>query len=519
MHAARHRAAALRQRRTAARRSATDSTGCWPTAAGVELPFVEFHDDSDAASTRTRARRCRATPPSTPCARCWRCAREGLRGRCRSRRTARGNCSRADKSGAACARPRKRWRGSERSWAEGGGDRAAAGPARSRSVRRRRRAQVRGPGVTSTAWSRPAQPRRADIGSACPTTPTTRRTPHERRHARQRRADDDAYLDLPLSGVRLIEASAGTGKTFTLATLVTRLVVERGLRIGQVLAVTFTEAATQELRKRIRERLQLASTCSPRAGRRRRRRRRSGRELPGNCCSRISHRQRREPTTPCAAACARPTLEIDLAAIFTIHGFCARVLREHALESGQGFDPPELLANDRALREALAADLWRSHASDDDRRRRPGRAVAQAATMRWPRPAGPAARAGAAAARRADAAGSDAGAARGRRARWPRATDAHGEAFRADRWPRRRRQGAQRQQLRRRLDPSAVDAAVGAGARRGDTGRAAGRTHRADCCRRDAAGQDQQGACGRTPDSPLCDVVPPYLEAMQAQAD
>src|SRR5690606_23099553 len=68
----------------------------------------------------------------------------------------------------------------------------------------------------------------------------------------------DPYLDLPLDGVRLVEASAGTGKTFTLATLVTRLVVERGLRVGQVLAVTYTEAATQELRKRIRERLQLA---------------------------------------------------------------------------------------------------------------------------------------------------------------------------------------------------------------------------------------------------------------------
>src|SRR3546814_3563453 len=54
-------------------------------------------------------------------------------------------------------------------------------------------------------------------------------------------------------------------------------------------------------------------------------------------------------------------MEVDLAAIFTIHGFCARVLREHALESGQGFDPPELLANDRSLREELAADLWRTH--------------------------------------------------------------------------------------------------------------------------------------------------------------
>ncbi|MBF9174452.1 UvrD-helicase domain-containing protein, partial [Xanthomonas campestris pv. campestris] len=73
----------------------------------------------------------------------------------------------------------------------------------------------------------------------------------------------DPYLHLPLHGVRLIEASAGTGKTFTLATLFTRLVVERQLRIGQILAVTFTEAATQELRRRIRERLALAATLVP----------------------------------------------------------------------------------------------------------------------------------------------------------------------------------------------------------------------------------------------------------------
>src|SRR5690606_18025772 len=57
---------------------------------------------------------------------------------------------------------------------------------------------------------------------------------------------------------------------------------------------------------------------------------------------------------------------IDLAAIFTTHGFCARVLREHALESGQGFDAPELLANDARLREDVAADLWRAHAVDGD---------------------------------------------------------------------------------------------------------------------------------------------------------
>ena len=175
-------------------------------------------------------------------------------------------------------------------------------------------------------------------------------------------APRDPYLDLPLEGVRLIEASAGTGKTFTLATLVVRLVVERGLRIGQVLAVTFTEAATQELRKRIRERLQLTLDLldapvdeveSAEAA------------LTRHLLQ--AHRARgAESDDALRRRLRQATLEIDLVAIFTIHGFCARVLREHALESGQGFDAPELLTNDRDLRGELAADLWRAHAQRGD---------------------------------------------------------------------------------------------------------------------------------------------------------
>ena len=170
----------------------------------------------------------------------------------------------------------------------------------------------------------------------------------------------DPYLDLPLDGVQLIEASAGTGKTFTLATLVTRLVVERGLRIGQVLAVTFTEAATQELRKRIRERLQLSLDLldAPIADD-------EGSEATLTRQLLQAHRARSEESDDALRRRLRQaTLDIDLAAIFTIHGFCARVLREHALESGHGFDAPDLLANDRDLRAELAADLWRMHAQD-----------------------------------------------------------------------------------------------------------------------------------------------------------
>ena len=170
----------------------------------------------------------------------------------------------------------------------------------------------------------------------------------------------DPYLELPLDGVRLIEASAGTGKTFTLATLVTRLVVERGLRVGQVLAVTFTEAATQELRKRIRERLQLTLDLldAPASDG-------EGAEARLTRMLLQAHRARGvESDDALRRRLHQAALEIDLAAIFTIHGFCARVLRDHALEAGHGFDVPELLANEDGLHAQLAADLWRAHAQD-----------------------------------------------------------------------------------------------------------------------------------------------------------
>ncbi|WP_028920437.1 exodeoxyribonuclease V subunit beta [Pseudoxanthomonas suwonensis] len=172
----------------------------------------------------------------------------------------------------------------------------------------------------------------------------------------------DAYLTLPLSGVRAIEASAGTGKTFTLATLVVRLVLERALPVERILAVTFTEAATQELRARVRRRLLLAADIAggmPYDG--------AKPEAALTAALIDAHVAASGETREQVARRLRAAADgIDQAAVFTIHGFCARVLREHALESGQGFHAPELLANDQALREAIAADLWRAHGRDGD---------------------------------------------------------------------------------------------------------------------------------------------------------
>lgn len=183
----------------------------------------------------------------------------------------------------------------------------------------------------------------------------------------------DPFLDLPLDGLRLIEASAGTGKTYTLATLVTRLVIERGLRIGQILAVTFTDAATQELRDRLRRRLLLAARIAaddpalPRAS---------------DDAERALTRQLVEAQAETEGAAAlrtrlqRAAREMDLAAVVTIHGFCARVLAEHALETGQPFAAPEMIGSERELLDEIAVDLWRAFGDEA--------AAAELLSRQWP---------------------------------------------------------------------------------------------------------------------------------------
>ena len=168
----------------------------------------------------------------------------------------------------------------------------------------------------------------------------------------------DPFLDLPLDGLRLIEASAGTGKTFTLATLATRLVIERGLRVGQILAVTFTEAATQELRERLRRRLTLAAGIAAGAA--------IDETDAESALTRamIQAQLQHEDAAVLRARLQRAAYEIDLAAVFTIHGFCARVLSEHALQTGQSFVAAEMIGSDRDLRDEVAADLWRALGAD-----------------------------------------------------------------------------------------------------------------------------------------------------------
>ncbi len=153
------------------------------------------------------------------------------------------------------------------------------------------------------------------------------------------------WQDSPLDGVNLIEASAGTGKTYTIAGLYLRLVLEKGLYPENILVVTFTQAATNELRERIRRRLEEARALVAASA-------------PGSEMETIV--QRAGGKKICLHRLEMALALMDQAAIFTIHGFCQRVLQEFAFESGTLFDT-ELVTDQSAIVAEIAEDFWRRH--------------------------------------------------------------------------------------------------------------------------------------------------------------
>ncbi|VXA98568.1 RecBCD enzyme subunit RecB [Pseudomonas sp. 8AS] len=153
-------------------------------------------------------------------------------------------------------------------------------------------------------------------------------------------------LDLQTSsfaGRSLIEASAGTGKTWTLTALYARLLLEQQLSVSQILVVTYTTAATAELRERIRARL--AELLALYEG------------TPSNDPF-LSELHRRHPGEDARRRLLLAVHGFDEAAIFTIHGFCQRALQDAAFEAGGDFDA-ELTQDDREVLDALLADAWR----------------------------------------------------------------------------------------------------------------------------------------------------------------
>jgi exodeoxyribonuclease V beta subunit len=151
-------------------------------------------------------------------------------------------------------------------------------------------------------------------------------------------------LNTPLAGRNLIEASAGTGKTFTIAGIYLRLVLELRLDVPNILVVTFTEAATKELKERIRKRLKEAEEAFLQGE--------SDDPLLCGLLERVAeHRE-------AGRILRNAVTSFDEAAIFTIHGFCQRMLQENPFESGSLCDT-ELMTDQGSILREIAQDYWR----------------------------------------------------------------------------------------------------------------------------------------------------------------
>ena len=162
----------------------------------------------------------------------------------------------------------------------------------------------------------------------------------------------------PLLGQSLIEASAGTGKTYTIASLYSRLLIGHHtglaqLSCDQVLVVTFTNAATEELRGRIRERIRhnFEDVVRMRGGQP------VDDDLFGQWVAQLGLDDAGLQTlaTWLQANLAR----MDDASIFTIHGFCQRMLKQFAFDTGVMFSAELVLDADQYLRQACE-DVWRN---------------------------------------------------------------------------------------------------------------------------------------------------------------
>ena len=181
---------------------------------------------------------------------------------------------------------------------------------------------------------------------------------NERQREAATEAVDWTRLDLGEGGRSLIEASAGTGKTWTISVLYLRLLLERGLGPRQIVVTTFTDAAAQELRERIRARLRWAERIA------------RDDSAPAKAEDQAeawlrSRWQRGESGEPDRAAVATDinrlrlaAADLDQAPIGTLHGLCRRILADHPFESGGAFELGVAVPPD-TINAELADDLWR----------------------------------------------------------------------------------------------------------------------------------------------------------------
>lgn len=150
----------------------------------------------------------------------------------------------------------------------------------------------------------------------------------------------------PLDGVHLVEAAAGTGKTYNITAFYLRLIVEKKYKVDQILVVTYTRTATTELRDRIDRRMREALAVL------------TGDENPDPDDAFLNDFHSKYQGDEEAIQLLSDAIhDLDLAAIHTIHGFCRQVLQEQVFESGSLFDI-DFVADDSELHQEVLDDIW-----------------------------------------------------------------------------------------------------------------------------------------------------------------
>ena len=150
-----------------------------------------------------------------------------------------------------------------------------------------------------------------------------------------------------LAGTHLIDASAGTGKTYTISAVYLRLLLERELAVKQILVVTYTEAATHDLRRRIREKIIDAFNAFSTG--------KAEEEILQKLLARFSDHHGRA-----VKLLGDALRSFDEASVYTIHGFCQRMLKENSLENGILFNSELVTDQDEYIVE-VAEDFFRHH--------------------------------------------------------------------------------------------------------------------------------------------------------------
>lgn len=150
-----------------------------------------------------------------------------------------------------------------------------------------------------------------------------------------------------LKDSNLIEASAGTGKTFSIGILILRLILENKLKLSEILMVTFTKAAVAELETRIRKFIRQALAYAQQRG-----------DCDDMICRIVDNSIKNIGQENVVSILRKANQSLDDTAIFTIHSFCQKTLNEFAFETGQAFSA-QVIENSISIVDKAINEYWR----------------------------------------------------------------------------------------------------------------------------------------------------------------